>query len=79
MLPLAWQLRLLHICDVVIALDTISDASPVYKLLPDPARCGLGGAWGRVHTLLKPSYAKGWGLLVGELCSSYNDVVLSHT
>jgi len=37
LMPPAWRLRLLHLCDLALSLDSISDTSPVYKLLPDPA------------------------------------------
>ena len=41
--PAAWRVRLLHLCDAVLALEAISDASSVYKLLPDSARLVICG------------------------------------
>lgn len=37
-LPPSWLLRMQHLADAVVALDTLTSASPVFKLLPDAAR-----------------------------------------
>ncbi|GFH24952.1 uncharacterized protein HaLaN_22834 [Haematococcus lacustris] len=36
-MPESWQMRLQHMCDVVLAVDTLSDDSDIFKLLPDAA------------------------------------------
>ncbi len=48
----SFKLRIQHACDALLALETLSDDSALYQLLPDAARWVLSFAGQLSHVLL---------------------------